>query len=154
MSALALPAMAPPYLNAHFRLSIDGLTIADFSECTGLVSEIGTEEYVEGGENRFAHTFPTRRSSPNLVLKRGSTASAALWSWYGEWESLGQVTPRDGQVLLMTSVEDATVPVRVWAFRRGFPVKVAGPDLNAQSPAVAVESIEIAHHGLSLVPVP
>lgn len=154
MSAVVLPALAPPYLNAHFRLSIDGLTLADFSECTGLTSEIGTEEYAEGGENRFTHTFPTRRSSPNLVLKRGSTASGALWDWYGEWAALGRVTPRNGQVLLMSTIEDETVPVRVWAFRRGFPTKIAGPDLNAQSPAVAVESIEIAHHGLTLVPLP
>lgn len=154
MSAVVLPAMAPPYLNAHFRLSIDGLTLADFSECSGLASEVGTEEYAEGGENRFTHTFPTRRSSPALVLKRGSSANPALWSWYAEWETLGLVTPRDGQVLLMTAVEGETVPVRVWAFRRGFPTKIAGPDLNAQSPGVAVESIEIAHHGLSLVPLP
>ena len=28
---------------------------------------------------------------------------------------------------------------------------MTGPDLNAQSPAVAIESVEVVHHGLLLV---
>ena len=43
------------------------------------------------------------------------------------------------------------VPVRAWAFTRGWPVKMSGPDLDAPSAAVAVETMEIAHHGLRLV---
>lgn len=141
-----------PYLGAHFRLEVDDLGIVDFSECTGLAGEIGVEEFEEGGENRFAHRFPARGSVPNLVLKRGMTAHAGLWDWYAEYLAVGTVAPRDGQVLLLTSVDGALAPVRVWAFTRGWPVKMTGPDLNAMSPAVAVESIEIAHQGVVLVP--
>lgn len=153
MSAV-LPALVRPYLNASFQLQIDGLRIVDFAECTGLASEVAVEEYLEGGENRSPHRFPGRSSSPNLVLKRGTTADPGLWNWYAEYVALGQVAPRDGQVLLISSVAGAPIPVRVWAFRRGFPVKVTGPDLNAGSAAIAFESVEIAHHGLSLVALP
>jgi hypothetical protein len=31
---------------------------------------------------------------------------------------------------------------------------MTGPDLNAQSPAIAIESVEVVHHGLVLVPIP
>lgn len=149
-----MPELAAPYLNAHFRLQIDGLAMADFAECAGLESEVSTEEYPEGGENRFAHQFPSRRTSPSLVLKRGSTADVGLWEWYSEYVKLGEVAPRDGQVQLLSSVGGVPVPVRVWAFRRGFPVKVTGPELNAASPAVAIEAVEIVHHGLALVSLP
>ena len=143
--------MSWPHLNASFQLLINGLLIADFSECTGLTSELGTEEYLEGGENRFAHRCPTRASYPNLVLKRGTTSNVALWAWYAEYRELGRVLPRDGQVHLLAPVDGELRPVRVWAFQRGYPVKMVGPDLDARSPAVAIESVEVVHHGLVLV---
>ena len=149
---MAVGELERPHLSAHFRLSIVGLPIVDFSECTGLASEVGTEEYLEGGENRFAHRFPSRHSSPNLILNRGIAESSALWDWYAEGLASGRVKPRDGQVELLSWVDGELGPVRVWSFRRGFPVKIAGPDLNAMSSAVAIESLEIAHHGLVLVP--
>lgn len=142
-----------PHLSANFRLSIVGLAIVDFSECTGLASEVGTEEYLEGGENRFAHRFPSRHTSPNLVLSRGIAESNALWLWYAESLVSGRVVPRDGQIELLSWIGGELAPARVWWFRRGFPVKITGPDLNAMSSAVAIESLEIAHHGLGLVPV-
>lgn len=146
--------MTWPHLNAHFRLLINGVLVADFSECSGLSGELGTEDYLEGGENRFAHRFPVRASFPNIVLKRGTTQSVALWAWYAEYLESGKVLPRDGQVHLLAWSDGDLKPVRVWAFRRGYPVKMTGPDLNAQSPAVAIESVEVVHHGLSMVPVP
>ena len=148
---ITVPNVELPRLNAHFLLSIDGLVMGDFSECTGLSAEISTEEYAEGGENRFAHQFPTRGSFPSLVLKRGTTASLELWTWFSEFRKSGHVAPRDGMVSLLGDVAGDRVPVRAWAFRRGWPVKMTGPDLNAQSPAIAVESIELVHHGLTVV---
>jgi hypothetical protein len=44
------------------------------------------------------------------------------------------------------------VPNNIWYFRRGLPVKYTGPSLNATQSSVAIESIEIAHEGLSQVP--
>lgn len=145
---------AYPHLSASFRILVDGLPPADFSQCSGLAGEVGVEEYQEGGENRFVHRFPSRGAVPNLVLKRGTTADPSLWLWYAEYLEVGRVTPRDGQVLLLASKDGALEPVRVWAFRRGWPVKMTGPDLDAMSAGVAIESVEIAHHGLQLVPIP
>lgn len=151
-----LPVTAPsalPFLGAHFVLAVDGLTSVSFSKCSGLAAEVGVEEYPEGGENRFAHRMPVRASFPNLVLTQGAGPSTELWAWFFEYLVNGRVSPRDGQVSLMSTVEGALVPVRVWAFRRGWPVKVTGPELDAQSSALALESVEIAHHGLHLAKV-
>ncbi len=148
-----LPATSPaimPFTTARFVLAIDGLTTVSFSKCTGLAGEVSVEEYAEGGENRFSHRFPTRASAPNLVLSQGAGPSRELWNWFYEFHVAGVVTPRSGTVTLIGTVDGALAPVRVWAFTRGWPAKLTGPDLDAQSSAVAVEALEIAHHGLSL----
>jgi phage tail-like protein len=150
--SIVTDALAMPYLGAHFTLSV-GLHSMNFSKCTGLAGDVGVEDYPEGGENRFTHRLPTRPSFPNLVLTQGVGPSTELWTWFLQYRATGRVAPRDGQVVLMSYVAGALVPVRVWAFTRGWPVKVTGPDLDAQSSSVAVESLEIAHHGLSPAPV-
>ncbi len=142
-----------PFLSAHFSLQIAGLASAGFSECAGLSSEIGTEEVVEGGENRFSYQLPTRASFPNLVLKRGMADTRELWDWFFELRTTGRVAPRDGQILLMGNIDGEMAPARAWSFSQGWPVKMIGPDLNAQLSAVAIETIEITHRGLTLMEV-
>lgn len=140
-----------PALNAHFVLVIDGLATVSFSQCTGLGGEVGVEEYAEGGENRYVHRLPVRSTFGNLVLKQGAGPGLGLWHWWEEYRSLGRVQPRDGVVTLLTWDVGAPRPVRSWRFTRGWPVKMSGPDLDAQSAAVAIETMEIAHHGLKLM---
>lgn len=142
-----------PHLNAHFRLVIDGLGSTSFSQCTGLGGEIGVEEYAEGGENRFTHRFPSRVGFGNLVLKQGAGPSLELWRWWEEYLASGTVTPRDGQVHLLSWVGDSLQPVRTWTFARGWPVKMSGSDFDAQTAAPAVETMEIAHRGLRVLDV-
>ncbi len=149
MLALASPATMP-FTTAHFVLAIDGLASVSFSKCTGLAGEVGVEEYAEGGENRFSHRFPSRASFPNLVLSQGAGPTKELWDWFYEYHLTGMVVPRNGTVTLMSRVDGDLAPVRVWSFLRGWPAKLSGPDLDAQSVAVAIESMEIAHHGLVL----
>lgn len=139
-----------PFLNFHFRLDITGLDAADFSECTGLSSEIGTEDFREGGENDFVWKLPTGVSQPNLVLKRGLSASRDLWEWYERFVTDLQVELRDGKVELLDEEDTA---IRAWAFTGAYPVKLTGPDLDAMNPAVAIETIELVHRGLTLIEV-
>ena len=138
-----------PFLTARFVLDI-GTGSGSFSKCAGLAGEVSVEEYQEGGENRFVHRFPSRASFPNLVLSQGAGPARGLWEWFYEFYVTGTITPRDGTVVLYSTVDGSLEPVRVWAFTRGWPVKLAGPDLDAQSSSVAIDALEIAHHGLVL----
>jgi phage tail-like protein len=139
-----------PFLNFHFRLSLDGQPWASFAECTGLSLELATEEYAEGGENRFAYKLPTRAAPANLVLKRGITESAALWDWFIQFVEQGTLQLRDGQIELLAA-PDTTRPVRAWKFTAAYPVKWTGPELNAASAGVAFETLELVHQGIRLV---
>jgi phage tail-like protein len=146
-----VPGTDYPYLNLRFRLSVDGRELVDCSECTGLSLEATTEDYHEGGENRFLHRFPSAGQTPNLVLKRGMTKSGELWDWFVHYLETGEVVPKDGQVELLSAASPTdreAKAVRVWAFTRGFPIKWTGPELNALSASVAFETLELVHRGI------
>jgi phage tail-like protein len=136
-----------PYLTVLFRLSIGTEKVVSCSECTGLSLETTTEDYHEGGENRFSYKFPSVGQPPNLVLKRGIATSTTLWDWFEEYLETGIVKPRDGIVELLGP---DTKGVRTWSFQGGYPIKWTGPDLNGAAPGVAFETLEIVHQGIRI----
>lgn len=134
-----------------FKLQIGGVPIGRFMEVSGLSVQINVEEIVEGGQNGFAHRRPGGFRWPNLVLKRGVTDNDALFDWLwatsgeGYYAKNSRIELRDGSVTLCDARRQA---VRTWAFTKAFPVKWTGPKLAASSKELAVEELEICHHGL------
>ena len=55
---------------------------ARFQSVSGLSVEYDTEEYKEGGENRFTHKLPVRTKYSDLVLKRGLLTGSAVTGWF------------------------------------------------------------------------
>lgn len=133
-----------PYVDFRFRVELEGLIVGGFSEVGGLEVEIETEPYEEGGTNGYAHKLPTRVNHSNVSLERGITDSEELW----DWMHAGMQGPPDrktGQIIVMDSMG---APVRGWEFVDGYPVRWEGPELSADGGMVAIERLEIAHHGL------
>jgi phage tail-like protein len=128
--------------------AIRNVALGGFSECSGLEMSMQVEEYKEGGRNGAVLKFPTRVNWTNLVLKRGMTPDTALWDWHYAFVQ-GRGKRRDGIIVLQN---DLHLPVNIWYFKRGFPAKWTGPAMNASQNNVAVETLEIAHEGLSQVP--
>jgi phage tail-like protein len=141
----ALDVRLDPYAGFAFLVEIDGLLVGGFSEVTGLQVETEVEEYREGGVNEFVHRLPgpTRHPS-NLVLKRGLTDVDALWSWHQEVVR-GRVERRNGTIYLL---DRQRAPAMWWDFLDAYPVKWSGPELRAESSAVAAETVELAHRGI------
>jgi phage tail-like protein len=141
------------------------LLTGTFSEVSGLNAEIETEEYREGGRNSGPHKFLKWGKYPNLVFKRGVTFNTDLWDWYYQVLYGSKAPQRKNGMILLTDrggVSSATgvptalglpvvdkLPIAVWFFRNGLPEKLQGPGLNAKSNEVAVETLEIAHEGLT-----
>jgi phage tail-like protein len=137
-----------PLLGFRFRVEIEGLDVAGFSEVTGLEAQVEVHEYREGGLNDYIHKFPGAVRYPtNLVLKRGMVDSQALWEWCER--SLdgieGTVERKTVDVVLLDSAGEEK---RRWTFQGAYPVKWTGPELRATSADVALESLEVAHRGL------
>jgi phage tail-like protein len=59
----------------------------------------------------------------------------------------GQVSRRSMSVVLLN---DAREEVVRFNFRDAWPVKWSGPNLNAEGSDIAIETLEIAHEGLSI----
>lgn len=121
--------------------------VAGFSECSGLEATVEVIEYKEGGVNEFVHRFPTRASVGNITFKHGMIMLYDdLWNWHFDFVQ-GTGKRKDGLVVLLN---EARQPAKVWRFKRGIPTKWTGPSLNASQNSIAIESLEIAHEGLSL----
>jgi phage tail-like protein len=139
----------PPF-SGHFVFTVDGVEIGAFTEVSGLAAEIEVEEVVEGGQNQYTHKLPGRMTWPPIVLKSGVTSSDRLFQWFTRSSGDGfaaegdKLTRNEGAVVL---VDAAGEPVRTWEFVDAFPVKWSGPTLAASATDVAVEELEIAHHG-------
>ena len=138
----------------QFLFSVDGIgEIGAFTECTGLSVEVGVEVVSEGGQNHFSHKLPGRMTWPNIVLKRGITDADNLFEWF--WKTSGEGFQGQGNKLERTNGEIAVLDaarqrVRGWKFEEAFPVKWSGPSFAASSSEVAIEELEIAHHGFRL----
>jgi phage tail-like protein len=131
----------------RFKVELDGLLVGGFSEVTGMQSEIEVMSYPEGGLNTYVHNFPKQTKYPRIVLKRGITQSSELWDWY-DGAAGGTVKRKNGSVILYNH---GGKELCRWNFFEAYPVKWNGPDLNATSGNVAVESIEIVHNGLKTI---
>jgi len=120
--------------------------LGGFSECSGLSSEMQVEEYQEGGVNDRVHKFPGRFTFPDITLSRGVGFSEDLYLWHEDFLK-GEGKRRNGMIFLANELR---IPIKIWSFERGLPVKWAGPSLNATSSALAIEQLTIAHEKLTL----
>jgi phage tail-like protein len=121
--------------------------LAGFSECSGLEATLELFDFKEGGVNDYVHKFPTRASFANITLKRGvSLLPDDLWKWHYDFVQ-GKGKRKDGLIVLLS---EARLPVKIWKFTRGIPMKWVGPSLNASQNNLAIESLEISHEGLSM----
>ena len=124
-----------------------GAAVGGFSECSGLETTLETEDFREGGNNGKALKFPTRVTWSSIRLRRGMALSDDLWLWHRSFVE-GKGKRRDGIIALQN---DLRIPIRIWIFRRGLPVKWTGPSLDAAQSRVAIEELDIGHEGLELV---
>jgi len=145
-TSLGLGVRIDPALADSFMVEIDGLLVAGFIEVTGLEARMRLQAISEGGQNQYTEQRVNGfDSNSKLVLKRGITTADMLWMWHNDVVS-GKITRRDGSIVLMT--KDLTEMWR-WNFKQAFPVNWIGPAFRADQSAVALESIELVHRGIS-----
>ena len=136
-----------PYSSFRFLVEIDSLVVAGFSEVSGLQAETHIEDYREGGVNDHVHKLPKETTYSNIILKRGITDSEVFWKWHQDVVN-GKIERRNGYIVLLDSEKNETWR---WNFLDAYPAKWSGPDLRADSDAVAFESIELVHNGIKKV---
>lgn len=142
---MAIADRADPLLAFRFVVRIDGDTMGGFSEVSGLQAEIDVLEVQEGGENSFVHKLPGRTKHGNVTLRRG-LVTEEMWQWFHQLVE-GRVDRRTVAVELLPPSGDE--PEMRWVFESAFPCKWNGPEFKADQSALAVESVELCHHGFT-----
>tara|TARA_R110002050_G_scaffold220306_1_gene356156 strand:+ start:48 stop:488 length:441 start_codon:yes stop_codon:yes gene_type:complete len=141
-----------PPVSFHFKVEFNGISSQDndvqFQSVSGLSVDIETEEFAEGGENRFKHKFPVRSKFPNLILKRGMVTDSELIKWCQNAIESFQFEPVDLTVKLLNENHE---PLITWNVVHAYPVKWSVVDLNAEESKIAVETIELAYNYFRLV---
>jgi phage tail-like protein len=122
---------------------------AGFQEVTGLESSIEIHDYKEGGRNDFRHKFATNANFGNITFKRGVALTPDLWTWYDRVRRGSFGARRSIMIAQLDYERNAAL---VWYVSRALPAKYTGPGWNASQNSVAIESLEVAHEGLELVP--
>jgi phage tail-like protein len=150
---------APAYL---FYVSISGLVVGLFTGCDGLSVTRQVEELREGGVNDHVHHLPGGVSLGKITLKRGLSISRVLWDWFNDGlynckvkrvnMSITQGAP--GMNSLTAASSSGAGIVKTWNLEGAFPESwtLSSLDVNNTS-QVAIESVEIVCHSISLSPV-
>ena len=139
--------MAYPYGKFRYRVEIDGLDAGGFSEVTGFDVSIDVMEYREGDMVQTPYKIPGLKKYGNITLKKGLTDSLVMY----EWLITGVDGPVDRKTITITSLDESEQPVASWQVINAWPVKYTAPDFNATSSEVAIETVEIAHEGMTRV---
>jgi len=129
----------------RFTVAFDDLPPVGFSDCTGLQSEVEVLEYAEGGLNTHTWKLAGRAKHGNVSLKRG-IVDRVLWDWF---DSIASGDFRARNCTIYVHDPSGTDDVLEFQLTDAFPAKWQGPELSAGQNNLAVESLEIAHHGLA-----
>lgn len=150
MPAPAAAPLAAPPPNSHpvssalFRVEIDGLATAAFSEVLGIGAEIQTVDIRNGIDPAAIRIDPGERRFENVVLRRGLTNDSSLWDWMRQG-IMGDVQRRHISIVML---DESQNPVTRWKLLRSWPCRYELSPLNAGSPGPVIESLEICHEGL------
>jgi phage tail-like protein len=133
-----------PPVGFAFKVSITGIEGAnegDFQEVTGLSVKLDVEEVKEGGENRFAHRFPSRPKYENLVLRRGMVTDSSLINWAKQAVEQFQFTTK---TVVVSLLDENGGNLATWNFVNAWPVSLKISEFKAQENAIAVETLELS----------
>ena len=135
-----------PYRNFRFRLEIDGLDAGSFSEVSGFDATMDVVEYRAGDDPAITPTkLPGLIKYGNITLKWGSSETMVLYDWLIDITE-GTI---EKKTVTLTALDEEGNPAASWRCINAWPVKYTAPDFNGTSSEVAIETIELAHEGLT-----
>ncbi|MFC1682950.1 phage tail protein [Candidatus Zixiibacteriota bacterium] len=128
-----------PYRSFTFLIMLDGVTLGGFQECSGLDSSIGPARNREDNLQLSEQKVTGIKTYSSITLKRGLCRCDELREWLST--TAGKPKRKSGSIIL----RDETGKERMrWNFRKGWPVKWAGPSFDTMKNEIVIEELEIA----------
>jgi len=136
-----------PLPKFHFQVKWDS-EVMSFQEVSGLDMEAQTIEYRNGDSKEFSTIkMPGIKKFGNVTMKKGVFKSDnKFWDWFNEIK-MNTITRKPVTISLLDEEGNATM---VWTLANAWPTKITGTDLKSDGNEVAIETIEIAHEGLTI----
>lgn len=142
-----MPANEWPQPKFHFHVTIGDAEMF-FTEISGLDSETQVIKYRAGNSKTFSTIkMPGLHKVGNIRLKRGVFKNANIFS---DFNNAMHMNAMKKETAIIQLIDEKGNVAMTWQLINAFPVKITGSDLNASGNEVAIESLELAHEGLTI----
>ena len=141
-----------PLRNFRYRLEIDNITQAGFSEVAIAETTIDAVDYREGTDPPHVRKLSGLTKYGNITLKWGLTTGGSaldLFKWHAD-VSAGLVKERRKKVVIVVQ-DEAGVDSARFVISDAWPVKYDPSDLMAKGNEVLIELLELANEGIERV---
>ena len=136
------------YTGTEFRfgLEIDGLYAGRFMEVSGGGASNGPMEYRESNMAlELPHKVAGLGEYSNIILKKGVIEESVL----GGWLAKGLTEAVERRTVTVSLLDENQNAVVSWQIINAWPVKYTTPDISAVSSGIAIETLELAHEGMT-----
>ncbi len=141
-------ARQDPLRNFRYRLEIDGITQAGFSEVA--IGDLSTDpiEYREGDEITTVRKLNGLNKYGNITLKWGITDSVELADWHQL--VVNDATPLDDarRNVVIRVQSEAGEEKAAFEVTKAWPCKYDPSDLNGTGNEVAIDTLELCNEGI------
>jgi phage tail-like protein len=131
-----------------FKVALGALGEAYFKSVSGIKYETEILPVKQGGLNDTTHKLMGATNWANLVLKAGYTRSPDILKWRVKW-----LDPKNRGVSrisgTITQLDTALKPVGTWTFHHAWPAKWEISEFDASKSELAIQTLELAHEGLT-----
>jgi len=137
------------YPLVKFAFEVDwGGTKVGFQEVSGLNAEVALIEYRHGASPDFSKIkMAGMKTFSNITLKRGTFKSD---NEFFDWFRTIQLNTVERRSITISLLDENGAPAVTWKVKNAFPLKLQSTDLKAEGNEVAVETLELAHEGLTI----
>jgi phage tail-like protein len=136
-----------PLPKIYFEVKWGNQTMS-FQEVSGLDIESTPIEYRHGNSKVFSVIkMPGIKKTGNVTMKKGIfKGDNEFWKKFSAIE----LNTIERVPVTISLLDEGNNPTMVWTLTNAFPMKITGTDLKSDSNEVAIETIEIAHEGLTV----
>ncbi len=136
-----------PLPKFYFQVKIGDKEVP-FQEVSGLDIEAQIIEYRHGNSKEFSTIkMPGIKKTGNVTLKKGIfVKDNGFWDWFNKIK----MNTIERQTIVINLLDEAGKPTMIWTLTNAWPTKITGTDMKSDGNEIAVETIEVAHEGLTI----
>lgn len=137
-----------PLPKFYFKVETDSLSGASFQEVSGLDVEAQVIEYRHGDNAVFSTIkMPGIKKYGNVTLKKGIFVKD---NKFFDWFNTIKMNTIKRETVVITLLDESAAPTMKWTLNNAWPTKITGTDMKSDGNEVAVETLEIAHEGVTI----